>query len=156
MMTGMAFHKTELKDIKEDKYKDRGVGCLVLSHDQKIVVQLRDAYAPTSPNCIDTFGGGIKPNENPQQALVRELNEELGAIVKLSDVVKLGAIIETNANHQSLVYMYFWYDRYDTITGCYEGKAKYINDSTYLDTQPKVADCLAWVIEECKKRRLIK
>lgn len=131
------------------------VSCLVLSGNGKIVLQQRDDDCQDFPGCLATFGGGIEPGETPMQALIRELREELGAAVKASDVVSLGVLTEAVTNHKELVYVYFFHDKFGTITGCYEGQAKYYNDSTEAENHPKIMDDVKWLLRECKKRRLL-
>ena len=79
------------------------VSCLVLNKDGKIVLQLRDNDCPTFPGRLATFGGGIEQGELPMQALVRELKEELGAEVKIRNVIYLGTLTEAETNHSELV-----------------------------------------------------
>lgn len=40
-------------------------------------LQKRDAHAKRSPNLFGMFGGGLESNETPQEALMREVQEEL-------------------------------------------------------------------------------
>jgi 8-oxo-dGTP diphosphatase len=155
-MLGSACRKVNLKYLNDKEYKRRCVGCLVLRHDNKIVLQLRDSDAPTFPGHLATFGGSIDEGEKPIEALIRELKEELGADVSLRDVVELGAITEPETNYRDLVYIYFWHDIYGSIKGCYEGEAKYFNDSIIPQKYPKVMNDVIWVINECSKRGLLK
>jgi len=144
-----------LNHIDPSHFARTGVGCLVLSHDGKIVLQQRDEDCQTFPGYLATFGGGIEENESPIQALVRELREELGADVKIRDVVSFGAIVEEERNYEALVYLYFWHDKSNTITGCYEGKAEYYNDVSEIEKHPKIMGDVRWLLQECKKRKLL-
>ncbi len=136
-------------------YSRSCVGCLVLSQDGKILLQQRDENIQTSPGCLATFGGGIEQNETPMQALVRELKEELGAEVKISDVISLGVLTESVTNYKQLVYVYFWHDKAGSITGCYEGEARYYNNASEAEKHPKIMDDVRWLLRECKKRKLL-
>ncbi len=40
-------------------------------------LQMRDGNAPTCPNMLATFGGGLEGDETHEQALMREIQEEL-------------------------------------------------------------------------------
>jgi 8-oxo-dGTP diphosphatase len=131
------------------------VGCLVLNKDGKIVLQQRDDHCQTYPGRLATFGGGIEFNETPIQALIRELKEELGAEVNVRDVISLGIITEAETNYRELVYVYFWHDKNGTITGCYEGKAKYYNTSNEAENHPKIMEDVRWLLQECKKRKFL-
>jgi 8-oxo-dGTP diphosphatase len=131
------------------------VGCLVLTHDNKILLQQRDEQCARYPGCLGTFGGGIEINESPMQALVRELQEELGASVNPEEVVPLGALTENNYPPDELVYVYFWHDKQGTITGCYEGTtSSHTNCATPL-LHPKVMNDVRWLLAECHRLGLV-
>lgn len=155
-MTKPTCNVINLIHANDAAYKRRCVGCLVLSQDNKIILQMRDQHAPTFPNHLATFGGGIEAGESPMHALVRELKEELGADVSPRDVITIGAVTEPETNHHDLVYVYFWHDINGTIKGCYEGEAKYFNDPRMPLIHPKVMNDVVWVIQECNKRGLLK
>ncbi len=56
----------------------RRVAIFVLrDENRKILLQHRDAGAPTLPNYWAFFGGGIEKGETPEQAVKREAKEEL-------------------------------------------------------------------------------
>src|ERR1700733_13759328 len=98
----------DLKKMDEATFVRRCVGCIILTHDNKILLQQRDDDCRTFPGCLATFGGGIEARESPMQALVRELNEELGARLVSTDVISLGAITEEYTQHRELIHTYFW------------------------------------------------
>ena len=50
--------------------------------EDRILLQHRDRYAPTSPNYWGFFGGRIEKGETPEQAGRREAKEELGIELK--------------------------------------------------------------------------
>jgi 8-oxo-dGTP diphosphatase len=156
MMTGSICRKVNLKYINDAEYRRRSVGCLVLSQDRKIILQLRDHDAPTFPSHLATFGGGIEAGETPLEALVRELKEELAADILPQQVVILGAVTEPETNYRDLVYAYFWHDIHGSIKGCYEGEAKYFNDTLLPQKHPKVMSDVIWVIQECHERGLLR
>lgn len=145
-----------LKNIDAKVFSRLGVGCLVLSKDNKIVLQQRDQDSPRFPGALATFGGRIEQGETPIQALIRELKEELGADVNASDVTNLGALTEAETDFKELVYVYFWHDKQGTITGCYEGKAKYYNAPADVVKHRKVMNDVCWLLQECQKKKLLK
>ena len=56
----------------------RNVAGLILYNDQnQVLLQHRSEDAPRSPGYWGFFGGGIEEGETPEQALARELVEEL-------------------------------------------------------------------------------
>ncbi len=150
------FIKTcDISKLDESVYKNRFVGCIVLTNDNKILLQQRGENWQNHPGYLSEFGGHIEANETPMQALVRELNEELGAIVDASEVVSLGAVTEAMTSHSELIYVYFWHDKQGTITGCYEGEGKYYNTINEALKHPKMMDSLRWLLHECHRRNLI-
>ncbi len=52
-------------------------GALLVDPTGRVLLQHRDANAPTSPNTWATPGGHIEPPETPEEAVRRELLEEL-------------------------------------------------------------------------------
>ena len=132
------------------------VGCVVLTKDNKIMLQQRSHDWRTFPDCLVFFGGHMEVNETPMESLVRELKEELGARVDPSQVVSLGTILETIAEDRNLIHIYFWHDKQGTITGCYECEAKSYSDCAEAFMHPKIMDCLSWALMECQKRQLLR
>ena len=126
----------DVSKLNESDFNKRFVGCIVLSKDNKIVLQQRGDTWTNAPGFLSEFGGRIEADEKPMAALVRELNEELGAVVDVGEVTSLGVITEAITNYTELIYVYFWHDKNGTITGCYEGDAIYyasINDVFHYD-----------------------
>ena len=62
-------------------------GAILKNKEGKILFQLRDKNG-RNPNKWGIFGGGIKKNESPEQALMRELREELSINLTKSDILK--------------------------------------------------------------------
>jgi 8-oxo-dGTP pyrophosphatase MutT (NUDIX family) len=58
------------------------VGVLLVDGQGRVLLQLRDGRAPTSPNKWSLVGGGIEPGEEPEEAARRELLEETGLRVE--------------------------------------------------------------------------
>ena len=60
------------------KARDIASKAIIIYHN-KYLLQLRDNYASISfPNSWGFFGGNLENGESPEQALIRELEEELG------------------------------------------------------------------------------
>jgi 8-oxo-dGTP diphosphatase len=152
----VCIHQVDMAKVNEVAYSRYCVGCMILTQKGEILLQQRDDDCPRYPGCLATFGGGIEPGEQPLQALVRELNEELGAKVNESSLISLGAITAAAAGHTELVYVYFWHDKYGTITGCYEGEARYYDNYMNAFKHPKVMDDVCWLLYECQNRQLLK
>ncbi|ARG98452.1 NUDIX domain-containing protein [Legionella micdadei] len=143
-------------DINESHYPKQFVGCLVLTKDNRILLQKRGHDWSAYPGYLCEFGGKIERQERPIQAIIRELNEELGAHAHEKEFVPLGAITESTSNYTELIYTYFWHDKYGTITGCYEGEARFFEDSTSILSHTDITAGLRWMLAECKHRGLIK
>lgn len=65
--------------------------CLIRRGDSILVAEIRDAQNGTILHRPP--GGGVEPNESPEEAVRREIREELGIV--LADVKPLGAIEHT-------------------------------------------------------------
>lgn len=150
-----SIRQINISTVDETNFPQRYVGCLVLTHDEKILFQQRDSDCKRHPGYLATFGGMIEEGESPMQALIRELNEELGAVVEKKDVTAFGAITEKISDHKELVYIYFWQDTRRTITGCYEGKPAFYNAPEDVLKHPKIMNDVRWLLQECSKRKLL-
>lgn len=146
----------ELKKFEKSNDNHAYVGCIIMTHDNKILLQEiinpRPFFAAGS---IVTFGGKIEFEETPNQALVRELKEELGAKVNIEDAIYLGAITEQATNYSELIYSYFWHDQSDSITGCYEDKAKFFDNIQEVLNNNNVTDDVRWMLNKYQKPQFI-
>lgn len=132
------------------------VGCVVLTQDKHILLQQRPEHFKAYPGYLCEFGGKIEKGESINEALVRELKEELGASVNLKDVRTFGAITELMSKHLELIHTFFWYDRLGSITGCYEGNPRYFDNVSEILELPKITDGLRWLLSQCQQQGLIK
>lgn len=142
--------QVDLTQIDETTFERRFVSCIVLTQDNKILLQQRGSNWRHFPGFLSTFGGSIEPDELPMQALIRELKEELGAHVIESDVISFGAITEDATKHRELIYVYFWHDKHGTISGCYEGEPRYYDDCEAVFSHPKLIDDVRWLLKKCQ------
>lgn len=129
-----------------ENYPNRYVGCLILTSNNKLLLQQRGIDWERYPAALATFGGKIELGETPQQALVRELKEELGAQIVFDDVITLGTFIKKNHDCNEFIYGYFWHDIKNTITGCYEGEAKHYDNYAEALSHPKILEDTRWLI----------
>lgn len=144
-----------LSTIDESSFKQRYVGCIVLTSDKQILLQSRPPHWRTFPGKIATFGGHVEEKETPSEALIRELREELGAQVKSDELIVLGAIAEEITKYKDLVYLYYWHDKKETITGFYECEAQYFTDVNEALHHPELMDDVRWALIECQNRKLL-
>lgn len=65
--------------MTSELHRSRSTGLLLENKDGKLLFQLRDNN-PKIPyaDCWGTFGGHIEAGETPEQAIIREVKEELG------------------------------------------------------------------------------
>lgn len=147
--------KIDLIQVDEKIFDRRFVGCVILTHDNKILLQQRDSDWKLYPNFLAEFGGHIEEGESPEQALIRELQEELGAEVNFSNVISFGAITEKSSDHSELVHVFFWHDKTGTIKNCAEGRPCYFDNISQVLTHPKITDGLRWLLQECEKHHLL-
>jgi 8-oxo-dGTP diphosphatase len=54
------------------------VGALFIGQDRKVLLGLRAAWKKVWPRHWDAIGGRVEAGENPDEALVREVQEEVG------------------------------------------------------------------------------
>lgn len=151
-----AIQQVDLTQINETDFERRYVGCIVLIKDNKILLQQRGANWDHFPGYLSEFGGQIEADESPIQALVRELREELGAVVGEHEVVSFGAITEKATKYTELVHIYFWHDKKSTITGCYEGELKYFDSVQAVFDHSNVMESARWLLHLCLENQLLK
>ncbi|MCL5261462.1 MAG: NUDIX hydrolase [Gammaproteobacteria bacterium] len=144
-------HLIPPQKINSKKYAFYGAECVILTRDNKILLQLRGENWQRFPGYLTNFGGQIETNETPLEALIRELHEELGAKPNPSEIIFLGAVTEAITKHSELIYVYFWYDKTGTITGCYEGTVKYFANVQEILAEPKVMDSTKWALKKCSQ-----
>lgn len=136
-------------------YRQHYADAVVLTHDGKILVQYRPPHWRTFPDKLTIFGGHIDPGETIEQALIRELHEELGAVVLATDVVKLGSLSEDWTGHTEMVHVHFWRDRGRTITGCYEAEARFYTSVAEILCQSNLMDYARWALIDAKEKNLV-
>lgn len=75
---------------------------IIINKRGEILLQHRDAQAPTNPNKWGLWGGSIEQNEEPLEAALRELKEELSVTVAPNELVLFKAYNEKNFNGQDV------------------------------------------------------
>lgn len=74
------------------------VGALLITPNNEIIMQQRDDKPGiVNPGMITTFGGGVENGENINEAIKRELREELELVV--SDIQLFGIFYKTKEIH---------------------------------------------------------
>jgi 8-oxo-dGTP diphosphatase len=79
---------------------------LLFDRDRKLLIYLRDDKPDIPfPNCWDFFGGHVEDGETPEQALVREVKEELGVVLRNWEFVRRYDCAEGDA-YPNIKYIY--------------------------------------------------
>lgn len=149
--------KITVIDTQNLDYTDYGrhfTGALVATHDGQLLLQKRGDNWDRFPGMLATFGGQLDSGETPEQGLIRELNEELGAKVNISNAVFLGAVTKSDLKN-ALIHGYFWHDQEATITGCYEGEFAFFSRISDILRQPNVTSDARWIVNECVSKGLL-
>ena len=89
----------DLTEVDVSAFKQQNTGCIVLTHDNRILLQYRPDNWRTFPGMVATFGGHIESTKFPLNTIVRELSEELGATAKPDDLISLGVVTEVITQH---------------------------------------------------------
>lgn len=80
--------------------------CLLFDKNNKLLIYLRDDKPTISfPNHWDLFGGIVEEGETPEEALVREIMEEIG--VDLKTYTKFKDYIGDNESRPNKKYVYY-------------------------------------------------
>lgn len=130
-------------------YKKHLADAVIVTHDNRLLLQYRPLNWGSNPGGMNIFGGHVDPGETIMQALRRELNEELGAVVREEDVVFISALTEECTGHTELVHVHFWHDKERTITGCYEAEAREYDTLEQALAAPKLMDYAVWSLKKC-------
>lgn len=146
-----------IKPINTDKialadFKNQFTSCIILTANNKLLLQKRGENWSRFPGFICPFGGKVEDNETPLQAITRELQEELGAKIAPEEIDFLGAYTEKASNFTDLIYGYFWHDQHDKITGCYEGAPAYFDSIAQVLKSKKLMDEIPYLIDLCNKK----
>jgi 8-oxo-dGTP pyrophosphatase MutT (NUDIX family) len=77
-----------------------------ISDSKKLAFQRRDNKAPTDPNVLGLFGGGIEEGESPLEGAFRELEEETSLHIPKQDFQLLIETSMPTASGDAKVYLF--------------------------------------------------
>ena len=77
---------------------------ILVNSDNRIILQHRTADAPTNPSRWQLWGGAIEKGESPEEAVIRELQEELALQVSHESLKRLENY-KPNENNESGLYI---------------------------------------------------
>jgi len=146
-----------MADIKEiilhnaKSFKSYNADCIILTHDNKLLMQKRSNDWKKFPNAVCFFGGHGEKGEQPLATVQREIHEELGVRPQAQDLKLIGAVSESITNHMEAIYIYVWHDKNQQITGCYEGDPIYFDTIDEALAHPEIMDYAVWALNRYKK-----
>jgi 8-oxo-dGTP pyrophosphatase MutT (NUDIX family) len=83
----------------------RFVGIILVNVEAKVLLQLRSEDDYLYPNCWTLPGGRVEEGESLEQALLREVKEELGFDLRVYDLFK--TIVENSLSETTERYIYW-------------------------------------------------
>lgn len=99
---------------------------------RKILLQKRSAFKDTFPNCYTTScSGHVDAGEDYDTAVVREMFEETGLRVELSQLRKIGKISPCKATGQEFTFVY----------------EMLVPESTSFSANPEEVSAFEWILE---------
>ncbi len=145
----------DLNDVDVQSCEKRLADCVIVTHDNKILLQYRPPEWGSNPDGLNLFGGHVDEGESIIEGLLREIKEEVGADVKENEVQFIGAVSEDWTNHKEFVHLYFWHDKENMITGCYEAEARYYESFEEAVSQPNLMKYAVWALRRCRELGLL-
>lgn len=127
---------------------ERRSACILLTlPDERVVFQRRTDDAPTSPNKLGVFGGGVEAGETDREAAERELGEETD--LKLAGVAirHLGNYKTWDTDHGSEIVSLFEADVPSARFEVYEGKGAEVYALNRAMQRDDMVLTLRWALE---------
>jgi len=109
----------------------------ITNEETSFFLQIRDQNAPRLPGFFGLFGGGLETNETPEEALRREIQEELG--VGLTDQYRLFSRYEAMTTINN-VYIMQVRDGFEHGITVYEGDGGKFLSQKQIDDEKKICD----------------
>lgn len=147
-------NEVDVNQLSLDDYQRHFAGCLVKTHDGRLLLQKRGADWDRFPGMLATFGGQLDAGEAPIDGIKRELAEELGAKFGSDEALYLGAFTKVGLEN-ALIHAYWWHDARASISGCYEGEPAYFDDAEQILAQAEITPDVFWIVNICLSRALI-
>lgn len=138
------------------RYAVMASNIIVKTADGRLCLQRRDIGPWAAPGALAFWGGMVEAGESFDDALLRELEEELGVTPPLADIVFLGAFERTRDDgSMTCACFYFWHDVQDSVQNCYEGAREYLDTAAALADPTLHTPGTKWSIEEAMLRGFI-
>lgn len=142
-----------VSECGDEKYQKHLADVLILRQSGVLYLQ-KHAADDRHPNLVHLFGGHVEAGETPASAAIREIHEETGGIIVPSDLIYIGSVSEDFTHHTELVHIYFWHDRNNTITGCYEREWIEFATVEAAFAHPHLMPYSQWAIETARVKKL--
>lgn len=126
--------------------------CVIVTAAGKLLLQKHLGDCPKLPNAIHPFGGHVEARETPVEAMIREVAEETGGTVNEEMAIYLGAVTEEDTGYQDLVHVWYWHDRENTVTECYEREAVEFDSAADALGSPDLMAYARWALQVCVDR----
>lgn len=153
-MQRLAQSITRVVDPQHSDYARHFAGCLITTHNERLLLQQRGKNWDRFPDTLATFGGQIDAGESFVEGMTRELAEELGARFTMDEAIYLGAITKAGLDN-ALIHAFWWHDRANSINGCYEGEPAYFANAAEILRQNNITPDVYWIVKDCLTRGLI-
>lgn len=137
--------------ISQKTYTKHLADCVILTHNKRLYLQQRPAGWGKFSGMVNLFGGHVEGEETPLQAIIREIAEETGGIILNQELRLVGKVTEDFTQHTELVHVYFWHDKQQTITGCYEALPLYFETLEAALAQPQLMPYAKWALLKCRQ-----
>lgn len=142
------FQEIPNNSINTYRHLPQYTSCLLLSENNHFLLQQRGNDWPRFPGVISVFGGKIEKGEQPEEALRRELKEELDIDISIDDVIKLSQYTEKASQHEELIYAFGYRLTSHQLYHCHEGSVVVLDSVETLMSHPKVMDEVKWLVDK--------
>ena len=92
-----------MKDVREDHFVGKVAQKAIIVQDEKVLL-VRDSRAKSE--IWELPGGRLNSREEPVKGLIREIEEELGVLVDVHEVVYLEQFLHVSENKNALMIVY--------------------------------------------------
>ena len=137
--------------IKTETEEFHGRTCGIIKQENKFLI-MRVNKTPY----YHIPGGHIEIGEDSEQAIIREIKEELGADIEESEIMSLGCVPDEFNDSPEVTHVYFWHDKQNKITGCYEDYPIYLDCITEAAQYSSVMEYTKWLMKICFDLGLVK
>ncbi len=148
-------YNVDINATGQAEYKKHLANCIIKLSDGRLFLQKRPDNWWTYPGVINLFGGHVEDGESIKDAVIREVAEETGGSIEPDELVYLSSLLEEDTGFTELVHIFFWHDKRNTVTGCYEAEGIYFENAEEAISHPKTMDYSVHALRRAKTKGLI-